>query len=156
MAYTITFKKASPTQGKVLDYLRARMAKEGRFTATLAIGVDRRLRPIILVQNVRLVKAKPYCGNHPGPCEVNPYFNPPKKVMTHLEWDDWVRFHGLVNRVLNRFRVEADVWSQPRDVKGKFWIRRGKVARVRYEYDSDYSGGRELRIWNKGTPDQFV
>lgn len=156
MAYTITFKKSSPVQGKVLDYLRARLVKEGKFSAIFVSGIDRVGRPIILVQNVRLVKAKAYCGNHPGPCVVNPYAGArPKPVNKHLEWDDWVRFHSLVNRVLNRFHVEADVWSQPRDARGKFWIRRGKVSRVRYDYEESGPSYNPLRIWNTGTPDQF-
>lgn len=157
MAYTITFKNSAQSLGKVLDYLRDRMAKENRFRATFTPGVNRRGQMIIVVRTVRLVKAKPYCGNHPGECVVNPYLGvQKKKVMTHLEWDDWVRFHAMVNRVLNRFRVDADVWSEPHDVKGKMWIRRGRVARKRYDYSEEYVGGSvPLRIWNQGTPDQF-
>jgi hypothetical protein len=158
MAYTITLLDGGiAKQYQVLNYLAARMAKEGIFRATLTPSVDRHARCIIIVKPVRLIKAKPYCGNHPGECQINPFTGPQKKPRaTYLEWEDWVKFHNLVNRVLNRFRANADVWSTPMDVKGKMWIRKGRKARVNWNWDESFDRyGRAIRIWNQGTPDQF-
>jgi len=158
MAYTITILDGKEsTQSKVLSYLNARMAKEGIFRATLTPFVDKYGRHCIKVKPVRLVKAKPYCGNHPGPCAINPFFGPRKKPnSTYLEWNDWVKFHNLVNRVLNRFHVNADVWSTPLDVRGKMWIRKGRKARILYDWTERFDEfGRAIREWNKGTDDQF-
>jgi hypothetical protein len=163
MAYTIKF-QAGKTElcNKVLSYLRERMAKEGVFRATLTPsavwsrgGVS---CPIIVVKPVRLLKKKPYCGNHPGTCEINPFTRtaPKKMNATFLEWEDWIKFHSLINRCLNKFRADADVWSTPLDVRGKMMIRKGKVARKSYDWtETTNAYGRPIRIWNQGTPDQF-
>jgi hypothetical protein len=165
--YTIKFNgnNRSYYSLKVLAYLQERMAKEGRFKATLtpsfvwARGVQ---YPTIKIKPVRLVKAKPYCGNHPGECPVS---DKPKPKSHHLEWNDWVKFHDLVNRCLNRFHVDADVWSNPADVRGKMWIRKGKKARVKWDWTEKYLPNpfnfpqelvRPIRVWNQGTPDQFI
>ena len=156
--YTIVILKGGEAKrNRVLAYLRERMAKEGRFTAELSYAYDKRL-PSIHIKRVRLVKAKPYCGQHPGVCVVNPFIGPQKKkVGKWLEWNDWVAFHGLVNRVLNRFRTNADVWSEPPDVRGKFYIRKGLLARKRFDWTETIDKwGRPIREWNKGAPDQFV
>lgn len=158
--YTIKFlgDHRSHTSGKVFAYLQERMAKEGRFKANLTpsfVWVKGIQYPTIEIKPVRLVKAKSYCGNHPGECPVS---DKPKPKATYLEWDDWVKFHNLVNRCLNRFHADADVWSNPADVRGKMWIRKGKQARVKWDWHEKYSPGRSspLRIWNQGTPDQFI
>lgn len=155
MAYTIKFlNRAENKAGIVHNYLLARMAKEGKFRATLTSGFDNKGHQIIVVKPVRLINNKPYCGNHPGECPVS---SKPKPRMSFLEWEDWVQFHGLVNRVLNRFRVNADVWSTPMDVRGKMWIRKGRQARLRYDWtEASDSSGFIARYWNQGTPDQFI
>lgn len=154
MAYTISVKVGgSVKRDRVLTALMARVEKS-RFRAVLtAVGeTDIRVKP------VRLREKKPYCGSHPGPCEVNPFRGQEKKKITsYLEWEDWVAFHKMVNAVLNRLRVDADVWSNPADVRGKMWIRRGLSPRVRWDWTEEHSSyGRPVRIWNVGTPDQFV
>lgn len=74
-----------------------------------------------------------------------------------LEWDDWVKFHALVNATLNRVRCQADVWSTPQDVRGKMWIRRGKLTRVKWEWTETFNSiGLPIRHWNQGTIDQFA
>ena len=159
MAYTIQFLQGGiAKRDRVLAYLAERLVKEGRFRATLTPTTDEKGRACIRVKPVRLVKAKPYCGNHPGECVVNPFLGARKKPnATYLEWDDWVAFHGLVNRVLNRFRSDANVWSTPADVRGKMWIRRGRLSRVKWDWEEKYEAVRFVptRIWNQGTPDQF-
>ena len=42
--------------------------------------------------------------------------------------DEWKVFNATINRVLDKEKVIADVWSTPFDVKGRFWIRRGEKA----------------------------
>jgi hypothetical protein len=156
--YTIVINEGGyKKRDQVLEYLQARLVKEGTFRATLERGIDMKSRYTIRVKPVRLIKAKPYCGNHPGECQINPFNGPiKKKNATLLEWNDWIKFHGLVNRVLNRFHVKADVWSTPQDVRGKMWIRKGTKARKRYDWTEEYNQyGQVVRIWNQGTPDQF-
>lgn len=157
--YTIQFldRNDFEKRNKVIDYIRARLIKEGVFNATLTPSHNGKYYTI-LVKPVRLVKAKPYCGNHPGECQINPFLGPQKKKsMTLLEWDDWVKFHNLVNRCLNRFKANANVWSNPPDVRGKMWIRKGLKARVRYDWDEKPSAyGNPIRVWNTGSDDQFI
>lgn len=173
--YTIQFLLGGEVKrAKVLNYLQQRLAKDGRFRCTLTpsevattksdrqsvFGPNRpwlnsqpKMVPAILVSRVRLIKAKPYCGNHPGECQVS---SRPKPVSTYLEWDDWVKFHSLVNKVLNRFQANANVWSLPPDVKGKMWIRKNTQGRQRYDWTERVDNyGRVVRDWNPGTEDQF-
>lgn len=162
MAYTIQFspgayEKRQDTRNRVLLYLQERLAKDGKFRCNLQASTNRGLGGYIchtiLVAQVRLVKAKEYCGNHPGECPVS---SKKKPVSTRLEWDDWVAFNSIVNKVLNRFKANANVWSLPHDVKGKMWIRKGTQARKRYDWDEKTDAyGRVVRYWNSGTPDQF-
>lgn len=156
MAYTIQINHGGvEKRDKVLLYLRERVIKEGTFRATFTATEQRGL-PCIVVKPVRLVKAKPYCGNHPGECEVT---GRKKPNSTYLEWNDWIKFHNIINRSLNRFRVDADVWSNPQDVSGKMWIRKGIKPRVKWDWEEKLTYGsmfrRVIRIWNQGTPDQF-
>jgi hypothetical protein len=106
---------------------------------------------------VRLTAPKPYCGNHPGPCVINPFFTTPKRRSSTLEWDDWVQFHTLVNGVLDRLQVAANVWTNPQDAKGRMWIRKGMSARVRWDYTEEYNRYRynPTRHWNTGDASQF-
>lgn len=159
MAYTIQFLDASfEKRDQILVYINQRLIKDGRFTANLQPTIEKRL-PAIRVKPVRLTKPKPYCGNHPGPCEVNPFIAGPQKKMRarFLEWNDWVKFHKIINSALNRFRANANVWSTPADTRGKMWIRKNTKPRLRYDYTEAFSStGRPNRIWNQGTDDQFV
>lgn len=154
MAYTIKFLSANEQRVATIHaYLLTRMAKEGKFRATLTSATDSKGHPIIVVKPVRLMKAKPYCGNHPGECQAN---GKPKKTMTYLEWNDWVEFHNLVNRCLNKFHANADVYSTPADVRGKMWIRRGKQARLRYDWEEHMGMYGMVRTWDQGSPSQFI
>jgi hypothetical protein len=143
---------------QITTALLARVEKDGRFRiGATHMGVVKGF-PTLFLERVRLTNKKSYCGNHPGPCEVNP-FRPQekKKITSYLEWNDWVAFHNLVNGVLNQRHTNANVWTLPQDVSGKFWIRKGRQARVRYDYDEEMSSyGRVVRVWNVGTIDQFT
>jgi hypothetical protein len=147
--YTIQILRGGHSKREqVLTALATRL-ENSKFRATiLSLGeASLGLKP------VRLRTKKPYCGNHPGEC---PLGGPPKKNATYLEWEDWVQFHKLVNAVLNRLRVSADVWSTPLDVRGKMWIRKGKAPRIRWDWTEELNRyGRAVRVWNQGTPDQF-
>lgn len=155
MAYTIQILTGGiAKQCQVLNYLEDRMRKEGVFRATLTPGVDPKGHCIIVCKPVRLINRKSYCGNHPGECPVD---SKPKPRATYLEWEDWVKFHALVNRVLNRFKTNADVWSTPMDVRGKMWIRKGRRARTQWDWEEHVNGyGQLVRVWNQGTEDQFT
>jgi hypothetical protein len=121
-------------------------------------GKARRAYKVVAFKGVRLTTKKPYCGNHPGPCLLGGRKKPTTNL---LEWDDWVAFHTLVNRFLDKRMISANVWTTPQDVKGKMWIRKGLQGRVRYDYTETYpqfAGIRTvapLRVWNQGTEDQF-
>lgn len=157
--YTIQFTKdGTEKRDKVMAYLTARMQKEGIFRAGLTASTDNKGRPTILVKPVRLLKAKPYCGQHANECVAHPIFGFRKKPKaTYLEWDDWIKFHNLVNRCLNRFHTNANVWTNPPEVRGKFWIRQGKKSRVKYDVKESYdSYGHRIQDWNLGTEDQFT
>lgn len=136
--------------------LLAAVAKDGRFRILGTSEGEVQALPTLYLHRVRLADKKPYCGNHPGPCEINPFRPQEKKKNTvYLEWDDWVAFHGLVNKVLNKLRCHADVWTLPQDARGRFWIRKDLSPRVKFDYTEEYVGGRPLRIWNTGDSSQF-
>lgn len=168
-----TIQSLNPNVGptKIMLALQVALTKDGRFkvgdmhadTSALSCkdrkeaGVHVWRVPTLYLTRVRLVKAKPYCGNHPGPCEINPFTGPTKKRNTvFLEWDDWVAFHTLVNKVLTRLKCSANVWTLLQDVQGRMWIRKGLQPRVKWDYIEQYNTyGLVRRVWNQGTDDQF-
>lgn len=158
MSYTIRVldkEVGTFTQEVIHDALLLAIREDGRFdVSSLRMGYQAGYWTIWL-SKIRLNASKPYCGNHPGPCDVA---NAGRKMRAkYLEWDDWVAFHGLVNGVLDAIAVSADVWTLPQDVQGKFYIRRGLQARKVFDYEEGYNSyGRPVRVWNKGTPDQFA
>lgn len=136
----------------IVKRITARAAKDGRFRPRLTIeGGEIHVK-------VRLLSAKPYCGQHPGECAIGG----PRRKGSWLEWDDWVQFNDLVNDVLDGLRACAEVWSVPPEImdKGKkFHIRRGRARRVRWDWEeraSPSGGFRPVRVWNHGSPDQFA
>lgn len=144
----------------VLAALRSSVERDGRFRLASSPGI--RGREIDLGK-VRLTEKKPYCGQHPGECFVNP-FGVERKRMTasYLEYDDWIAFHAVVNGALTRLGVSANVTTKPMEtvrrvpgLGGLYWIRKGTRHRVRYDYDEEWNGFRPVRWWNPGTDDQF-
>ena len=153
MAYTI-----KPEHFRKCDRIIERLDR--------AIRVDKRfmfepmnLGDRIEIRKVRLLKAKPYCGQHAGPCQTRFGGNPPLRNSRYLEAEDWIAFHDVINDVLDKLKLRADVWSLPQDNKGKFWIRRVELGRrVRWDYADDGTRrkyGQEHNVFNTGTPDQF-
>lgn len=64
----------------------------------------------IKISNVRLRESKHYCGNHPLPCPVRPF--PTRHIHSKcLEGADWVAFNDMLNDVLDKLKVSADVAS---------------------------------------------
>lgn len=133
-----TIRLNTPTQSpreatKVIDLLE-RLRDRFSFTASFdsryaGVGLKKNAplpRFLILLRRIRLEEPKPYCGQHPGSCE---FPNRKKPTSRLLEWDDWVEFNNRVNAVLDSKNIDADVWSLPHDVKGKFWIRKDNRAR---------------------------
>jgi hypothetical protein len=156
MAYTIQFHSAYTDEkvSIIVNHLKARIEKDGRFRAELTIGRTSKGFSCAWLRKVRLTKKKAYCGNHPGECPIS---SKPKPVSSLLEWEDWVKFHSIVNKALNRYRTHADVWTLPYDVKGKMWIRKGTKARIQYSWNERIDNyGRIVRDWNQGTEDQFT
>lgn len=167
MAFTIRFPQTLAVDS-TLDQVRrlqTTISLDGRFRfqaegPTLSFkGLPKNSkapRVSIALRQIRLLKKKPYCGNHPGECEVTLRKKP---NATYLEWDDWVQFNNLINDWLDGdWKLkDSDVWSNPQDVNGTFWIRKDGKRRIQYDWESDWHSisGREIRIWNKGTPDQF-
>jgi hypothetical protein len=160
---------------RLANALQSRIQKDGRFRVNhLEVGSiktsreDRRTlgkvwtMPAILMKSIRLTQAKENCGNHPDICEINPFTGPrPLKRSSCLEWNDWLKFHSLVNGLLNQRHASANVWTNPMELlapdKKRMWIRRGKQARIKWEWETSYNSyGRRVQTWNSGTIDQFT
>jgi hypothetical protein len=164
MPFTIALPKNSGVSALRLARDIEKALERSRFTAHLEPKMlgGRNYGEGIIVRPVRLREAKPYCGQHPGECQV-PFGGPrPKRSYRYLEWDDWVEFNNLLNDIMDRLHVQADAWSCPPETldKGsKMWIRRIALGRRhRYEWEPEYRasfGGREVRVWNHGSDDQF-
>jgi len=165
MAYTIKLNDCDDVflACKVRTKILRAINKDGRFCVggfseleNLNAGPregSRKLGVALKFRNIRLTERKPYCGNHPGPCVLG---GKKKPNSFRMEWDDWVAFHKLVNDSLNRCWPDTDVWTLPQDVSGRFWIRKGKFPRICFDYDEQPTTSVfPLRVWNKGTADQF-
>jgi hypothetical protein len=139
---------------RIVGTLQSVLKRDGRFTCQLEPT-----RGMIQVRTVRLTKGKPYCGNHPGPCQ-----GAQRKLrnMKYLEGEDWIAFHNIVNDVLDEMQVSADVWAKADTdtSSGRIWMRKKDLGR-RWYYDwragdsQPPFGGRVHYVWNHGTPDQF-
>lgn len=168
--YTIQLLSGDSSRLEVLrDALLARIAKDGRFRVGEVIvsntNVGRReakeaglardlrwMRPTLYLRRIRLVKAKPYCGQHYGECPADAR----RPNATYLEYEDWVEFHRLVNGLFNQRKVNANIWTLPLEVKGKYWVRKGLNARKLYEAELSYDNyGRRIQQWNLGDATQF-
>jgi len=115
---------------------------------------------VVDLRKIRLMKAKPYCGNHPGECvAVGRRTKAGAKPASNcLEWEDWVRFHEVVNNVLDRYHVSADVTTAGADVdQGRLlFCRRGLKRRLRYDWtETSRSTFNAARPVNHGSLDQF-
>lgn len=158
MAYTI--KPSNPKDCKRISAaLERAIGKDGRFLIQEPSVLPRRVE----LRGVRLLQAKPYCGNHAGPCVLGR----PLRSYRYLEGEDWIAFNEIVNDVLDKLKVAALVWStrvdlldhidMPRGMKRKLIIRHPMLGR-RLHWDWEDKGdlhGRPHYAWNPGTEDQF-
>jgi hypothetical protein len=62
-------------------------------------------RYVIEMRSIRLRVAKPYCGQHAGPCQVDR----PLRKSRYLETHDWIDLHKIVNDAHDKCRVQADI-----------------------------------------------
>lgn len=118
-------------------------------------------RYVIEMRSIRLRTAKPYCGQHAGPCQVERKL----KKMRYLETHDWIDLHKVVNDACDKRGVKADVHTSRVDtwrVKGlinKFLVRTVEWGgRKRYDYVNDQPNnifGRAHYVFNPGTKSQF-
>lgn len=148
MAYAITLR----TESEALRVVTALYSSldHSRFTVG-SVETVRRPRKGIEVRlfTIRLKTSKDYCGNHPGPCRVTGGRHAKHK---YLEGLDWVSFNDMVNDLLDRLDLEADVRSST------CWIRKGGKRRVSYgmftglfghvdwKHDGDLSEYRDCRL----------
>ena len=77
------------------------------------------------VTGIRLKEAKDYCGAHAGPCKFTGIKEKHKK-MKFLEGADWVAFNDMINDILDRMGIEANVASSV------CVIRKGLLRRTNY------------------------
>lgn len=89
-----------------------------RFSASMTEEGNRTIK----ISNVRLRQSKPYCGNHPNACEIGGV----DKKARFLEGADWVEFNDLLNDVLDKMGVDANVSSV------SCVIRKGTMRRIHY------------------------
>lgn len=116
------------------------------------------------LSEIRLKEAKPYCGNHAGPCIVR-VFERPRRNGRWLEGEDWMRVHALVNEVLDSLNVSCRVYTAGADVypvqgipKKHLVVRTETLgARKRYDYRDIAKPGEMFPhyAYNPGTQDQF-
>jgi len=174
--YTIAIlnKNGTDKRGRVFAALSPALLKDGRFRINhLRVAdiptsrEDRRMMtqaglevaytlPAILIKGVRLTTKKPYCKQHAlDTCPVDAK----RPNSTFLEWSDWLAFHQLINRVCNRLRVSANIWTTPKetlDQGSRMWIRRGTQPRVRWDVEGHVNQyGRVEEVWNHGDDSQF-
>ncbi|MCI0421496.1 MAG: hypothetical protein L0312_20105 [Acidobacteria bacterium] len=119
--------------GPIVRTLKARLEKS-RFTASVFIDDERKEADTIRIETVRLRIRKLYCGQHAGPCLVNPIFNRRHFKAIYLEGADWIGFDDMLNDVLDEMSMDAKVWSsRAGDIKGRLYIRRGRKRRIHYD-----------------------
>lgn len=115
---------------------------------------------VIELRGIRLMASRPYCGNHPGPCDAaNPHarFNKDgsKPKSKALEAADWIKVHAAVNDWLDTMSGPSLAYTEGADCDGnKMYVRRVGQRRVRWDYVEIRRprGGLPLRMWLSGKP----
>ena len=168
MAYVIKIDDITDaTRANITHVIKEAAKLEGFDVRDIQCRPSRKVALIIELRTIRLLVAKPYCGNHAGPC-VRPQPGPPRKSKC-LEGADWIKFHDIINTVLDTLDLAAEVYTLGGDVYPidgyplrKLVIRSASTgARTRYDYKNLPSrgfGGAMVPhyAWNPGTPDQFT
>lgn len=105
------------------------------------------------ISTVRLKKKKDYCGQHPNACVANPFIGPKKhRITTYLEGTDWVAFNDMLNDLCDEHRIEADIWSESIEFRGKMRIRKGQLRLHTYRSEPKSNGIVEFWHWNTNNP----
>lgn len=148
----ILSRTASPRQLQTWANAIKRKLRFGRFKAMVYMATYPRSDKLgIRIDNIRLRRAKPYCGAHPGPCPGNGG----RRVRTYhyLEGLDWVAFIGLVNDVLDTFEANCRFFSFNRESRegGRYYLRRGRRRRIGYPYERPD----RFAFWTNGTALDF-
>lgn len=128
-----------------------RYLPKSRFTCQIDHEAVRRRGgpvPCLRLRRIRLKRAKDYCGQHAGPCRVTPGFARPHPKTRYLEGADWVAFDDMLNDILDRHKVVADVWSHGNEFVAKYVIRRGAERRTAYPSTWVFLRGGEFEIWD--------
>lgn len=104
-------------------------------------------RPAIILRRIRLVRAKPYCGQHAGPCLRR---SPRReRCSSYLEGADWVAFNDMLNDAFNRTRLRVSIWSKGPEL-GLFFTRLGDRSRIQYSASHSLLIAPELLLWDTG------
>jgi hypothetical protein len=113
---------------------------------------------VIELRGIRLMASRPYCGNHPGPCDAaNPHarFNKDgsKPKSKALEAADWIKVHTAVNDWLDTMSGPSLAYTEGADCDGnKMYVRRVGQRRVRWDYVEIHHSIRPIRLWLSGKP----
>lgn len=114
---------------------------------------------VIELRNIRLPAARPWCGNHPGPCDAN---NPharrnkdgskPKSKI--LEAGDWIMVNNVVNDWLDSIPDSvSEVFTTSGATDKYLFVRREGKRRQRWDYIEVHRNiGVPLRLWLSGKP----
>ena len=142
MAYSILLKSEQEAQS-VLTQLRCYLQRS-RFHVQDVCTVQYSRKGIeIQLRGIRLKQAKDYCGNHPGPCRA--LIKKKHGEFTYLEGADWVAFNNMVNDLLDKLGLVANVSSTT------CIVRKGAKRRIVYGmFVFDDFGNVE---WNKDEND---
>src|SRR5947209_8616203 len=122
MAYTITVRNESQAL-QVITTLYSYLDRS-RFTMGSVETVKRPRKGVeVRLFSIRLKMSKGYCGNHPGARRVIGRKHAPHKFLEGL---DWCSFNDMVNDLLDRLDLDADVRSTT------CWVRKGGKRRTCY------------------------
>lgn len=165
MAYTISIVHVSNAKtARFVACLKSKineMVSVGDWQEGIRTNRKGEKRYVIEMRSIRLRVAKPYCGQHAGPCQVERKL----KNMRYLETHDWIELHKLINDRCDACHVKADIHTSRVDtyrVRGlvnKFLVRTVEWgARKRYDYingQPDNLFGIAHYVFNPGTRSQF-
>lgn len=101
-------------------------------------------RTVSIELKVQLQERKHFCGNHPGACALSGHDKAHRRTR-FMEGADWVDFNDSVNDLLDRFHVDCEVFSKPRELTRRLIIRKGKMRRLCYGMEAIQ--GTRFNIW---------
>ncbi len=165
MAYTISIVHVSNAKtARFVACLKTKineMVSVGDWQEGIRTNRKGEKRYVIEMRSIRLRKAKPYCGQHAGPCQIERKL----KMSRCLETNDWIALHKLVNDAHDKCHVKSDIHTtrvdtyRVRGLVNKFLIRTVEWgARKRFDYINEQPNnlfGIAHFVFNPGTRSQF-